>query len=303
MCSPVTASQMAGFGPLVAQLSDLAAALAHGVDSGAWAGLPVAAAPAVLAELLAARDVIGDVASAGVSGVHAGGALPGGHVSTKQWLQHAAGLSAMSAGAELARAAALRDSFPETRVAALAGDLSQDKVRAITTGLQAAVGVLEPAARAAAITTVEHSLVDYARTATVEQVRRKVARLRFTLDPDGADARAMAAHDEQHLRFTPVGDGVAVDAWLTGETAAAVQSCLDQTVDTWFRSPAALAPHATASRAPAAVDRRLPATVRGRCAGARPGSTSTRSPSVSSRPSCSAAARPAASTGCARTSR
>ncbi len=169
--------------------------------------------------------------------VHASGALPDGHVSTKQWLIRGTGLSPTSASAELGRAAALRDGFATTRAAALAGELSQDKVRAITTGLTTAVTALHPAARAAALDATEAPLVDYARTATVEQVRRKITRLRFTLDPDGADARALAAHDEQHLRFTPVGDGVAIDGWLTKQSAATILTCLDQTVDAWYRTP------------------------------------------------------------------
>ncbi len=211
--APVLASVPAtpGFGGLVATLRDLAAVLADGVDAGGWTALPVAVAPAVLAELFTVRDVLAAVASAGVSVVHASGALPDGHVSTKQWLIRGTGMSPTSASAELGRAAALRAGFAPTRAAALAGELSQDKVRAITTGLSTAVTALHPAARTAALDAAEAPLVDYARTATVEQVRRKIGRLRFTLDPDGADARALAAHDEQHLRFTPVGDGVAVD--------------------------------------------------------------------------------------------
>jgi hypothetical protein len=52
--------------------------------------------------------------------------------------------------------------------------------------------------------------------ASVERFRRRIIRLRFALDSLGADARAMAAFEEQHLRFTPVADVVQVSGWLTG---------------------------------------------------------------------------------------
>jgi len=122
------------------------------------------------------------------------------------------------------------------RIAALSGELSEDKVRAITQGMETALAVLDPAARTAAIDGVEAELVEFARAASVERIRRKITLLRFALDPHGADARAMAAFDDQHLRFTPLADGVQVSGWLTQETAAAVLTCLDQTVDAWFRS-------------------------------------------------------------------
>ncbi|MBI1378058.1 MAG: DUF222 domain-containing protein [Frankiales bacterium] len=235
--SLAAASSSAGFAGAVAQVRAMAAQLASGTKAGAWSTVPAAAAGELVAALLAARDVLDAVAAAGVGVVHAGGVLPGGHVSTSRWLQAEAGLSRPAAGALLARGRSDAErELPLTRIAALSGRLSADRARAVAVGLRAALRPLRPQDRAAAVAAVEGPLVEYARTASVAAIGRKTARLRFTLDPDTADARAVAAYTEQHLRLTPVGDGVVVDGWLTAQTAAALATCLEQTIDRWYRT-------------------------------------------------------------------
>lgn len=82
---------------------------------------------------------------------------------------------------------------------------------------------------------LEEQLVPYAGQASIADARRKLARLRIALDADGVDARTLAAYDEQHLTVTPVGDGYQVRGYLTKQSAAVLLTCLDQTVDGWFR--------------------------------------------------------------------
>jgi hypothetical protein len=230
-----TSSPAAEFAAALAELRHSAEVLASLTATGVWSQLPVAAAPGVVAELFGARDLVGAVASAGVGAVHTGGALPGGHVSTKRWLEVATGMSASSAGAQLARSRALGAGFTRTRLAWLAGEINDDMVRVITTGIPAALRRLDVAEQAHTVDALEAQLVPYAITASITEVRRKLTRLRIVLDPDGADERTLAAYDDQQLTLTPVGDGYEVRGYLSKESAAAVLTCLDQTVDGWFR--------------------------------------------------------------------
>jgi hypothetical protein len=108
-------------------------------------------------------------------------------------------------------------------------------VRTITTGIPAALKRLGVADVPALVADVERTLVPFAMESSVAAVRRKLARLRLSLDPEGTDERSLASYDEQQLTLTPVGDGYEVRGYLTKESAAAVLTCLDQTVDGWFR--------------------------------------------------------------------
>ena len=144
-------------------------------------------------------------------------------------------MSATSAGAQLARSWSLREGFARTRLAWLAGRISDDMVRTITTGIPAAIKRLGVADEPALVADIERDLVPFAVESSVAAVRRKLARLRLSLDPDGTDERTIAANDEQQITLTPVGDGFEVRGYLTKESAAAVLTCLDQTVDGLFR--------------------------------------------------------------------
>ncbi len=235
MTSPI-GSLAADFATALAQVSRGAAVLAGLATAGAWDDVAMAAVPQLTTDLFLARDLLGSVANAGVGVVHAGGVLPGGHVSTTRWLEVATGMSGSSASAQVARSRALRTDFPRTRLAWLAGQVSEDMVRVITTGIPVALQRLDVAASSHTIASLEATLVPYATTASIRQVTGKLARLRVVLDPDGVDARALAAYDDQQLRLTPVGDGFEVRGYLAKETAAALLTCLDQTVDGWFRT-------------------------------------------------------------------
>jgi hypothetical protein len=231
-----TGSLATDFASVVARLREDASALTSMSAAGAWSQLPVVSMPDLTAELLGVRDQLAAVAADGVGAVHVSGALPSGHVSTKRWLEVATGMSARSAGAQLARARSLRDSFPRTRMAWLAGQLSDDMVRVLTTGIPTALRRLNVASHPAVIDMLEASLVPYAVEKSIAEVQTKLKRLRIDLDADGVDERGLAAYDEQQLTLVPVGDGYEVRGYLTKQSAAVLLTVLDQTIDGWFRA-------------------------------------------------------------------
>jgi hypothetical protein len=110
------------------------------------------------------------------------------------------------------------------------------RVRELTTGITRALRRVPTVDRDRARGEAEAILLPLARTATIAQLRRGIARLTLFVDPDGAAQARLDAHDDQYLRLTPVGDGVDVTGYLTAETAAALLTCLDQVVDGWYRS-------------------------------------------------------------------
>jgi hypothetical protein len=164
------------------------------------------------------------------------GVLPDGHVSTKRWLESHAQVSGATAGAVIARGLALEADYVATRLAWLAGEVTTDAVRELTTGISRALSRVPAGDRDRVRGEAEAILLPLAKTATIAQLRRGIDRLKVFVDPDGAAQAVLDAHDDQYLRLTPVGDGVDVTGYLTAETAAALLTCLDQVVDGWYRS-------------------------------------------------------------------
>jgi hypothetical protein len=164
------------------------------------------------------------------------GVLPDGHVSTKRWLETHAQVSSASAGALIARGRDLETDYAATRFAWLAGEVSTDAVRDLTTGITRALRGVPAEDRDRARGEAEAILLPLAKTATIAQLRRGIDRLKVFVDPDGTAQARLDAHDDQFLRLTPVGDGVDVKGYLTAETAAALLTCLDQVVDGWYRT-------------------------------------------------------------------
>jgi hypothetical protein len=225
------------FASLVALVVEGAATVSRLAAEGAWASVPVGCAAELTADLYKARDALAAAAVEGVGLVHTSGALPGGHVSTRRWLQVATGMSGASAGAALARSRSLREGgFPRTRMAWLAGQIGDDMVRAITMGIPAALRRVNVAEVPEVIATIETDLVPYAIDHSVEEVRSKLARLRVVLDPDGVDAASLAAADAEQLILIPVGDGYEVRGYLGKESAAALLTVLEQKIDGWFHA-------------------------------------------------------------------
>ena len=138
-------------------------------------------------------------------------------------------MSATSAGATVARSMSLRDGFARTRLAWLSGQVSDDMVRVITTGIPLALRRLNVAEGPAVVEQLEAALVPYAVEHSIAEVQAKLKRLRIAVDADGVDERSLAAYDEQQLTLVPVGDGYEVRGYLTKESAAVLLTCLDQT--------------------------------------------------------------------------
>jgi hypothetical protein len=230
-----TTSIGADFAAIVARMEGDAAALSRMAADGGWSQVPLAVTADLVVSLLKTGDALSAVASGGVGIVHTSGALPAGHVSTKRWLEVATGMSARAAGVKVARSMALRDGFARTRLAWLAGRISDDMVRAITTGIPLALQRLNVAEQPAVIDQIEAQIVPYAMEKSVAEVQKKLTQLRLTIDPDGIDARSLAAHDDQQLHLIPVGDGYEVRGYLTQESAVVLLTVLEQKIDGWYR--------------------------------------------------------------------
>jgi hypothetical protein len=223
------AGLIASVGEQLRELADLSA-------GGFWSGVPTGVAPDLVTTVLAHRDLLDAVATDGVRAVHVTGVLPDGHVSTKRWLEVGTRLSGPTAAALIARGQALETDYPASRFAWLAGEVTSDAVREMTTGITRALRRVPAQDRDRMRGEAEAILLPLARTATISQLRRGIDRLKLFVDPDGAAQARLDAVDDQFLRLTPVGDGVDVKGYLTAETAAALLACLDQVVDGWYRS-------------------------------------------------------------------
>jgi hypothetical protein len=229
-----TTSLPADFAAVVARVVADAECLTRMAAGGVWSQVSLAAAADLSVALLKTSDALSAVAVDGVGVVHISGALPAGHVSTKRWLEVATGMSGRSAGAKVARAMSLRGDYARTRLAWLSGQLSDDMVRVITTGIPLALRRLNVAEAPAVVEQLEAQIVPYAAEKTIPEVAAKLKRLRLVLDPDGVDERSLAAYDEQQLTLVPVGDGYEVRGYLTKESAAVLLTVLEQKIDGWF---------------------------------------------------------------------
>jgi hypothetical protein len=221
---------------LIGVLGEAASELADLSAGGFWSTVPTGVAPELVTALVAVGDQVQAVTVDGVRAVHVTGVLPDGHVSTKRWLETHARVSSATAGALIARGRDLEADYPTTRLAWLAGEVTSDAVRELTTGITRALTRVPVGDRDRMRGEAEAILLPLARTATIAQLRRGIDRLKLFVDPDGAAQARQDAVDDQFLHLTPVGDGVDVRGYLTAETAAALLTCLDQVVDGWYRS-------------------------------------------------------------------
>ncbi len=218
-----------GVGVLLGELADLSA-------GGVWGQVPTACTADLVTTVLAQRDLLDAVAVDGVRAVHVAGVLPDGHVSTKRWLETGPKVAGPTAAALLARGRDLETDYAATRSAWLAGEVTGDAVRELTTGVTRALRRVPVEHGDRVRSEAEAILLPLASSGTIADLKRGIARLRVYVDPDGGAQAQVGAHDDQYLRLTPIGDGVDVAGFLTGETAAALLTCLDQTVDGWYRT-------------------------------------------------------------------
>jgi hypothetical protein len=241
---PVTA---AALGAAIAHIDELVQAVAAALSDPErfdLGGVPADVAAASATNLLRVADRVAANASVVVGQVTAthgpttGTLIAGRYASPRRWLEVDAGLAPASAKAVLARARDLREHSEPVRAAWLAGDVSGDAVRELTSGVS---GVL------AGLTTTREEkarlrgealdvLMPLARVGTVADVKKAVHRLRLLADsryddPERAAARAQSAvesYDDQRLTCQQVGDHSILTAVLTHENAAAAMTVIDQ---------------------------------------------------------------------------
>jgi hypothetical protein len=221
----------------------IAAALGDGerFDLGA---MPPDVAAATTTALLRIADRLGASASVtagqvtAIAGPATGTLIAGRYASPRRWLEMDAGFAPASAKAVLARARDLREHSAPVREAWLAGEVSGDAVRELTSGVSGVLATLSTTREEKARLRAEavDLLMPVARTGTVADVKKGVARLRLLADsayddPERVAARAQAAmeaYDEQRLTCVQVGDHSMLTATLTHESAAAAMTVIDQ---------------------------------------------------------------------------
>jgi Domain of unknown function (DUF222)/HNH endonuclease len=183
------------------------AALAADVDALAAEDLEGLADAALAEEVLALRQLLDRLEGqwlqrlAAVDGRGAAGAdqaTPA--ASTASWLRNRLHLGAAAATSAVRTARALfRGPLSGTAQALCAGELSPAHASALAHG----TGDLPPQTAAAA----EPVLVAAARRLDPPRLRRAVAHLQHTVDPDGADAKAQRQHERRGFWVTPTLDG------------------------------------------------------------------------------------------------
>ena len=183
-----------------------------------------------------ASVVVGHVTA--TTGPGTGTLIAGRYASPRRWLEIDAGLAPASAKAVLARARDLREHSAPVREAWLAGEVSGDAVRELTSGVSGVLASLSTTRVEKARLRVEalDILLPVARVGTVADVKKGVHRLRLLADsayddPDRAAARAQAAiesYDDQRLTCVQVGDHSILTATLTHDSAAAAMTVIDQ---------------------------------------------------------------------------
>ncbi len=126
--------------------------------------------------------------------------------------------------------------FDAAAAALSAGEISSRHAQEITRGITPALRAVPSADRVVESVRAGAIVLQVAKTGTVDDVRRVVARLRFIADPDGISQAAMDADDNQSLRFRKVGEMMIITAHLNHEAGAATMAVLEQKVDGWCSS-------------------------------------------------------------------
>jgi hypothetical protein len=206
----------------MAAVSDAAATLADAVAGGALAGLShdqpgglVTAARTVQARLDAVlTETAGEV---GARGTH----TRDGAVTLGSWLRQKTRLTPAAAAGLAATARVLRSGvLPATRAALAAGRLSGDHARVIATGITGAP--------AGAVALIEPEAVHTATHADLRATAAVLRAFRHALDPDAADAAALARYHRAGITLTPTLDGpLAIHGTADEITGALLATSID----------------------------------------------------------------------------
>ena len=219
----------------VSALMDAAEAVAEVAREGGFAAAPAVVQPALAMSVLRAADQAQAAATAAIAAVDSSGWLPDGQVSLGRWIEKAGGLRSREANGLLAGARSLAQDHPHVQDAWLTGDISGSMAATLRHGIDKALHRVPPADRAAKRAALQDAFLQHAGHVTPDRMAAVLQDYRARVDPDGARQAEIDAHDEQHLRFTPVGESVVVRGWLSNETYAQIRTALDQTVDAWHR--------------------------------------------------------------------
>jgi hypothetical protein len=221
----------------VGRLGEAVAAVALLADAGAWEVLSGAKLLDAAARLTALADQVRGVAVDAVREVRDGQVVrEAGFSSTARWLEVRAGMSPSSARAAVETGERLQWEFPATREAWLAGEISADAAREITTAVPRVLRALPVGRYVAERDRLEAVALRVARSGTVTQLRRIIGRSALVADPTGAEAAVLAAREAEFLRFTPTLQGVDVRGFLSAGSAALVLTAFDQRADTLHRT-------------------------------------------------------------------
>ncbi|MGE4114209.1 MAG: DUF222 domain-containing protein [Candidatus Nanopelagicales bacterium] len=216
-------------------LMEAAQAVAEIAREGGFAAAPAAVQPALAMAVLRAADQSKAAATVAVGAVHSSGWLPDGHASLGRWLEDAAGLHSREANGLVAGARDLAEDYPHVLDAWLTGDISGSAASTLRHGIDRALRRVPAKDRPAKRAALQLVFLDHAGRWNPDRLAKKLKEYRAKVDPDGANQAEIDAHDEQHIRFTPVGEGVVVRGWLSNETYAQIRTALEQVVDRWYR--------------------------------------------------------------------
>jgi len=203
---------------VTAAVEDVAVALdtvAELVSAGWLEALSEAELLAVTSRLQVIVSRAQALADASVAEVRDGEAAAcAGFASTSSWLEARTGLSKGQSRSAVALGEKLQWEFDATRIAWVAGEISEGAVRAITDLIPKKLKGVSDVDYVAARTELEAMTLHPARTRTVAEVRRAIERAAIVVDPAGADAVALAATASEFLSFTPVADGMEIHGFL-----------------------------------------------------------------------------------------
>ena len=202
-----------------------------------------------------------------------------------------------SAAITLARAEDYQLDNPRVGAAVLAAEVTPDQAAEIALGLRRVLRRVPARHRDAITTQATDVLLDLARDGVAPtDLRRAADRIALVTDQDGASESQMAAHLDQTLELTRVGDRIRVAGWLDLDAGAALLTVLDPphrrlAPRRLHRTRPRVRPRHRRGRRPAhgPPDRRLPTPLRTQVVYlARPAARCCRpSPSVRSRSACS----------------
>ena len=207
----VTASAEAVLGQLAEQTGALVAA----VRAGLLAGQPVERLGAVLAGARRVQAQLDWVLLAVAGEVdRSGGYAVDGALTPQAWLRHRARLAPGEAARTVRAARAFASGqLAATGAALAAGDIDGGHARLIA----AAAAEAPPGA----VALIEPLALDAARDYSAPEVARLLARFRYALDPDGADAAAVRRYEQRGLSAAATLHGMVAGRFLLDPVAGA----------------------------------------------------------------------------------